>query len=270
MESPVEDKGFASLSVVIPVSNEGANISQTLNALKFNLTVPTEIIIVYDFDYDNTVPVVQGLAIDYENLRLVKNHVAIGPSGALRTGFHEARAPRVLVVMADLCDDLTQIERLLALVPEQADIACPSRYCKGGVQRLKPSLKVWIPRLAGFLLHWLSGLPTYDPTNSFKLYSAKVLKDIPLSSTISFSVTLEIIAKAHCLGYRILEIPTVWQDRRHGRSNFKFARSLVAYLPWFGVALFRNRLFSLPQLLLRAFLGCSARSLEEDHATEHL
>jgi hypothetical protein len=153
--------------------------------------------------------------------------------------------------MADLCDDFTQIPHLLRLVPAEADIACPSRYCAGGAQQLAPSLKVWAPKFAGRLLKWLTGMPTYDPTNSFKLYSAEVLRNIRLTSTVSFSVTLEIMAKAHCLGYRIVEVPTVWADRQHGKSNFNLRRALIAYFPWFCVAMLRGRLLRVPQSWLR-------------------
>jgi hypothetical protein len=76
-----------------------------------------------------------------------------------------------------------------------------------------------------------------------------------LRSTVSFSVTLEIVAKAHCLGYRIVEVPTVWRDRQHGKTNFKLGRSLVAYFPWLCVALLRGRFFRLPAAWLRAWFG---------------
>lgn len=260
MKGQNEKKEIFELSVVIPVYNEDLSIEKTLSALRQNIHIPYEVIIVYDFDEDTTLEVLHRIGVNYENLSLVKNCVARGPSGALRTGFLKAKSHRVLVVMGDLCDDLTQIEYLLDLMPGQADIVCPSRYCKGGKQELIPSLKAWIPRMAGFLLRWLSGIPTYDPTNSFKLYSAKVLHDMVLTSTISFSVTLEIIAKAHCLGYRIWEVPTVWRDRQSGNSKFKLYRSIFAYLPWFCVALLKSRIIRVPASWLRIWFGSSNKS----------
>ena len=158
--------------------------------------------------------------------------------------------------MADLCDDLSQIGTLLGLVPEVADVACPSRYCPGGRQELKGALvKAWAPRTAGRLLRLFAGLPTSDPTNSFKLYSKRLLDDLRLTSTVSFSVTIEILAKAHCLGYRIVEIPTTWLDRQFGKSNFKVGRSLVAYFPWFCLMMLRGRLIRLPVSWFRAWFG---------------
>lgn len=121
-----------------------------------------------------------------------------------------------------------------------------------------PSLKVFIPRFAGWLMRLLTGVATHDPTNSFKLYNSEVLTTFPLRSTVSFSVTLEVVAKAHCLGYRVTEIPTTWRDRRAGQSNFPLARSVVTYMPWFLVLLLRNRLFRLPRSWLRKWLGVPA------------
>ena len=243
------------LSVVIPVYNEPDNIPLVLKALRQNIHVPHEVLVVYDFDADTTLPVLRQLEREYPQLRLVKNTVAPGPSGALRAGFAQANAPLILVTMADLCDDLSQIPLLLQLAKTSADLITPSRYCAGGEQQLKESLKVKAPRTAGWLIHAITGLPTRDPTNSFKLYSAAMLRDMQLRSTVSFSVTLEIVAKAHCLGYRIVEVPTVWRDRQHGKTNFKLGRSLVAYFPWLCVALLRGRFFRLPAAWLRAWFG---------------
>lgn len=249
------------LSIVIPVHNEATNIAETLKAIEKNVRVRHETIIIYDDDKDTTLPVVRRTRQKYKNIRVIKNSVTSGPSGALRTGFAAAKSPLVLVTMADLCDDLSQVPILLDLVPAKADIACPSRYSKHGRQELKSSpIKVWIPRTAGMLLTTLTGLPTRDPTNSYKLYSTKLLRAIELTSTVSFSVTLEIIAKAHLLGYRIVEIPTVWRDRQHGKTNFKLGRSLIPYLKWFCLALLCNRLFHLPISWIRAWINASPKS----------
>lgn len=234
------------LSVVIPVYNEAGNIGPTLDALEQHIPVPHEVIVVYDHDEDTTLPELRRRLGTSPHLRVVMNRVVRGPSGALRQGFAVARGQRVLVVMADQSDDFAQIPRLLDLVPAHADIACPSRYCPGGEQYLSTAtLKVWAPRTAGFLLRLLSGLDTYDPTNSFKMYSAEVLRNISLVSRVSFSVTLEIVAKAHGLRYRIIEMPTVWRDRSVGTTKFKIGRSIIAYLPWFWLAILGARIVPL-------------------------
>jgi dolichol-phosphate mannosyltransferase len=249
------------LSIVIPVYNEPENTPLAIAALSKTVNIPHEILVVYDFDGDTTVPALQKVAHDYPQLRLVKNSIARGPSGALRSGFKEARAPLVLVTMADLCDDVAQIPRFIELVRAGADLVVPSRYCEGGEQQLEESLKVKAPRTAGKLIHFFAKLPTLDPTNSFKLYSAAMLRDMRLRSTVSFSVTLEVVVKAHCLGYKIVEIPTVWRDRQHGTTNFKLGRSLFAYFPWLCVALLRGRFLRLPSSWLRKWFGVHPQRL---------
>lgn len=221
------------LSIVIPVHHEAENIAPTLSAIEQHVPPPYEVLVCYDDDADPTLAALAPLTASRPHWRAVKNTVHRGPSGALRAGFRAAHGARVLVAMADLCDDWSQVPALLAL---DADLVAPSRYMPGGRQELT-GLKAWTPRLVGHLLGLITGLPTCDPTNSFKLYPGNLLREIRLTSTVSFSVTLEIVAKAYCLGYRIREVPTVWRDRAHGQSNFPFWRSLPAYLPWFGVTL---------------------------------
>ncbi len=239
MKKQTENK-LLQLSIIIPVYNERENILKTLAAIKKYISVRYEIIVVYDFDGDTTLDVLKRIKRD--NLSIVKNNIIRGPSGAIRTGIAKAKGQFILVTMADLCDDLSQVNTLFKLATERGvDVVCPSRYTKGGRQELKAGLKVLFPRSAGFLLKIFAGIPTYDPTNSFKLYSKNALNNLHLESTVSFSVTLEIVVKAYCLGYNIVEVPTVWRDRQHGKTNFKLGQSLVAYFPWFLYAFLQRR-----------------------------
>ncbi|HSX13429.1 MAG TPA: glycosyltransferase family 2 protein [Chlamydiales bacterium] len=242
-------KPLLELSIVIPVYNEAENIELTLSKLIETLTCFYEILIVYDFDEDTTISVVGPLTLKFPQIKLLKNTISRGPSGAIRSGFISAQGEKVLVLMADLCDDITQIPKLLSLLPAEADIVSPSRYCRGGGQIIHTAsfLKVWLPKIANLLLKHLIGMPSSDSTNSFKIYSSELVKSLKLRSTVSFSVTLEIIVKAYCLGYRIREIPTVWQDRQVGKSNFKLIRSLFVYLPWLLLAFFHSRVIRLPK-----------------------
>lgn len=245
------------LSVVIPVYNEGLNIEESLHALYRHVAVAMEVIVVYDMDGDTTIPVLERVSDQFSGLRWLKNSISRGPSGAIRTGLSNARARRVLVMMADLCDDVRQIPELMRQVPEHVDVACPSRYCRDGEQQLDATFKIWFPRAAGFLLHGIAGIPTLDPTNSYKMYSKAMLDGMALQSTVSFSVTLEIVVKAHCLGYKIAELPTTWKDRSAGESKFNLWRSVAMYTPWFLLALCRNRLFKMPASLLPGLRGCT-------------
>lgn len=241
------------LSVIVPIKNEHENIRDTIFSLHKNIKHPFEIIFIYDSEEDSTLPTIELSKKEFKNIRLHKNFVCPGPSGAIRSGIKCSTAPYVLVTMGDLCDDHSQINHMLELTKTGADIVCPSRYCNGGQQLLKNSIKKFTPRLAGYLLHHIVGLPL-DPTNSYKLYKKNILDSFNLKSTSSFSVTFEIIVKSHCVNFSIVEIPTVWNNRRFGKSNFNFFESLFTYLPWFFLALLKGKYICLPKVFFRKFI----------------
>jgi len=49
------------LSIVLPVYNEGEAVEPVLRALSAGVATPHELVVVYDFDADTTVPVVARL-----------------------------------------------------------------------------------------------------------------------------------------------------------------------------------------------------------------
>lgn len=224
------------LSIVVPVRNEAENIRATLTALAEAVHVPAEILIVYDDEDDSTLPVVRSsVAPSTMEYRLVKNTLGRGPANALKAGFAAARGEALVVTMADLSDDLPAIARMLARFDEGYDLVSGSRYMQGGEQVGGPWLKGKLSRIGGTSLHLL-GLPTHDPTNSYKLYRTKRLQQLTLESDQGFDINLEIIVKAWQAGWRITEVPARWVDRVAGRSNFKLWRWLPLYLRWYARA----------------------------------
>ena len=92
---------------------------------------------------------------------------------AIEAGFRAAQAPVVLVMMADLSDDFRCVDEMVGRVEAGAAVVCASRYMKGGRQIGGPLVKGLLSRGAGLSLYWLAGLPTHDPTNSFKAYQKR-------------------------------------------------------------------------------------------------
>ncbi len=72
--------------------------------------------VVYDFDEDNTVPALKQIIADGETRLIpVKNNIGRGVIGAIRTGFNQVESGPVLVIMADLSDDLAQVDKMVDL-----------------------------------------------------------------------------------------------------------------------------------------------------------
>jgi dolichol-phosphate mannosyltransferase len=225
------------LSVVLPVYNEGEAVEPVLRALSAGIRTSHELVVVYDFDADTTVPVVARLAAEIPNLRGLRNDLGRGVLNAMKAGIAGTSGPFVLISMADGSDEPHVVDPMVALARAGADVVAASRYMKGGHQVGGPLLKRLMSRAAGLSLHWLAGVPTHDPTNNFKLYRRSFLEATPIESTAGFELALELTVKA-TLGRRpIAEVPTTWRDRTSGQSNFNLRKWLPHYLHWYLVAM---------------------------------
>ncbi|MHB1665505.1 MAG: glycosyltransferase family 2 protein [bacterium] len=226
------------LDIVIPVYNEALNIENCLNELSLKVYVPFKALIVYDFPEDNTLPVVENIKDNYKfSINLIKNTIGKGPLNAIKAGLNASDGDAVLVSMADLSDDIKIVDTMYSLIKGGADIVCGSRYMKGGRQAGGSFIKKTMSRMAGLSLYYLASVPTHDATNSFKMYSRKVIDNINIESDKGFVLGLELTVKAFLKGYKIKEIPSVWTDRVEGESRFKIMAWLPSYLKWYFVAL---------------------------------
>jgi glycosyltransferase involved in cell wall biosynthesis len=232
------------LSVVVPVYNEGSNIEGVLRAFEAAVRTPHEVLVVYDFDEDTTVPVVSSLLADLPAVRLHRNEIGRGVLNALKSGMADARAPLVLVMMADGSDDPTDVDRMVGLASRGADVVAGSRYALGGRQLGGPMLKRAMSRLAGLSLYWLGALPIHDATNNFRLYRRSFLEAVRIESDGGFELAIELTVKAHLAGRSLAEVPTTWRDRTAGASRFRLRAWLPRYLRWYLLAV-RYRLRAL-------------------------
>jgi dolichol-phosphate mannosyltransferase len=224
------------VSIVIPVYDEGDGIVGCLDRIFQSVTLPCELLTVYDDPSDSTLPYLEKYA--QAELRLVPMHNTDGPgpARAIRFGIEHARAPVAVVTMADGSDDAEQIDELCKLVERGVVIAAASRYMSGGQQIGGPVLKSTLSRLAGLSLYWLGRVGTRDATNSFKAYSTEFVRSVGIESDTGFEIGIELVAKARRLGLPIAEVPTIWLERAHGASNFKVARWIPRYLRWYRFA----------------------------------
>ena len=226
------------LHIITPVYNEADNFPNLYKEIQKKIKIPHKIVAVYDFDEDTTVPVIRRLQRKDSNLILYKNTRGRGALNAILSGFDYVPSGPVLVTMADLSDDLGDVENMYKLYVDGADIVCGSRYMKGGRQIGGPLLKRTLSHLAGVSLYYFRRIPTHDVTNNFKLYDKDLLKQIKIESRGGFEIAMEITVKAQKLGKKINEVPTTWRDRTAGEANFKLWQWLPSYLKWYFLALF--------------------------------
>jgi dolichol-phosphate mannosyltransferase len=225
------------LDIVIPVYNEGRNIVATLAALKRSVTTPARVLICYDHAEDDTLPAIRanaqahaGLAVEF-----VRNR-GRGAHAAVMAGFAASTAPFVLMYPADDDTNAAMLDRMVALARAGCDIVCASRFMPGGAMVGCPLLKAALVRSANFTLRHAARLPTTDASNGFRMFSRRVVERIPVESEAGFCYSIELLVKAHRLGWRIAEVPVRWFERRHGASRFQVIKWLPAYLRWYAYA----------------------------------
>jgi len=227
------------ISVVVPVYNEAENITLFLRDVESAVSEPHEVLIVYDFPEDNTLPAIQGMTPPCPDVRFVHNTLGRGVLNAIKAGFKAGKGDVFIVMMADRSDDPHTVEAMARLVRDGADVVAGSRYVRGGRQEGGPLLKRTLSRLAGMSLHYLAGLPIHDATNNFRAYSRRVIEQISIEGEASFALALELTLKAHWRGWRLAEVPTTWRDRTAGQSRFRLWAWLPHYLRWYLRALAR-------------------------------
>ena len=221
------------VSVVIPVYNEGSAVVPVIERIIDLVTIPCEILVVYDTPEDTTRPFIENLARFNSHVRPVLNTYGRGPAFAIRFGIDSAQASVVVVTMADGCDDPAQIDQLARLVERGVVVAAASRYARSGQQVGGPMIKGFISRIAGLSLYWFARVGTRDATNSFKAYSTDFVRQVKIESDRGFEIGIELVAKARRYRQPVAEIPTIWLDRAFGESNFKLMAWLSRYLHWY-------------------------------------
>jgi dolichol-phosphate mannosyltransferase len=224
------------VSVVVPAYNEGEHILGVLDRLFESVKLPSEVLVVVDTPDDTTIPVTEEYSRKEPRLVTLINTYGRGPANAIRYGIEHAKAPVVVVTMADGCDDARQIDELARLVERGVAVAAASRYMPGGQQVGGPILKSAMSKWAGRTLKTFAHVGTRDATNSFKAYSTEFVREVGIDSRDGFEIGIELTAKAKRLRRPVAEIPTIWLDRQAGVSNFKVAKWVPSYVRWYRYA----------------------------------
>jgi glycosyltransferase involved in cell wall biosynthesis len=224
---------MARLDIVIPVYNEGENITRLLDSFLAEVRTPYRVLICYDRDNDTTLSAIAAYpkreSVDIE---FVKNR-GRGPHGAVMTGLAQSTAPFALVYMADDDFNARRIDAMVEKAESGCDIVVASRFVPGGCMVGAPWLKGFLVRGASFTLHYLARLPVHDPSNGLRLFSRRVIDEIAVESESGFTYSIELLVKCHRLGWPIGEVPIEWYERTAGQSRFRVLKWLPKYLRWY-------------------------------------
>jgi dolichol-phosphate mannosyltransferase len=210
--------------VIIPTYKERENIESIVKSIS-SLQIAFDILIIDDNSPDGTAGIVKELQGIHKNLFLIERPGKLGLGTAYIAGFKwalEKGYNYVYEMDADFSHDPHDLEKLyLACSEEGADLAIGSRYISGVNVVNWPLSRVLMSYVASIYVRMITGMKIMDTTAGFKCYRKKVLESIRLDKikSVGYGFQIEMKFKTWRLGYKIVEIPIIFTDRKLGASK---------------------------------------------------
>ncbi len=208
------------LTILIPAYNESGRLRDTVRAYSSHFADrDAEVFIVVNGSTDDTGAIARELESELPNVRSWETPEKLGKGGAIYKGFHLAQGDTVAFTDADNSTVPAQLDRVIAAVTQDADVALGSRWLPESVQKTRqPFGRRVASRVFNFIVRILFGLPFRDTQCGAKAFRASVLQpllDKPMSTGWAFDV--ELIWKLRRQGARIVEVPIEWIDSSGSR-----------------------------------------------------
>ena len=214
---------FDSLTIFFPMWNEEATIERAVESAfeaGDGLVAAGEIrrydvLIVDDASTDATGAMADALAVADPRVSVVHHPTNRKLGGSLRTGFAQATGELVLYTDADLPFDMVEAAKAVRLMRiYEADIVSAYRFDRTGegARRLVYSYAY------NHLVQTMFGLRLRDMNFAFKLVRRSIFDHVELHSEGSF-IDVELLARAHRLGFRIVQFGVDYFPRTRGIST---------------------------------------------------
>lgn len=210
--------------VIIPTFKESENIETLIKSISA-LDVAFDVLVIDDNSPDGTADIIKGLQKSHSNLHLIERPGKLGLGTAYITGFKwalEKRYDLIYEMDADLSHDpLDLVSLYKACSDDKADVAIGSRYISGVNVVNWPLSRVLMSYLASIYVRIITGMKIMDTTAGFICYKREVLENIRPQQikSVGYGFQIEMKFIAWKLGYRIVEIPIIFTDRKLGSSK---------------------------------------------------
>jgi dolichol-phosphate mannosyltransferase len=210
--------------VIIPTYNEKENIANILRTI-FSLRQGFHVLVIDDGSPDNTAGIVKEMQSEFPGqLFLEERKGKLGLGTAYIHGFKWSlrKGYRYIFEMdADFSHNPLDLQRLYEACREGADVAIGSRYVKGGGTVNWPWDRRVLSRGGSLYTRIITWMPVRDTTAGFVCYKREVLEAINLDeiSFLGYAFQIEMKFAAWKLGFKIKEVPIIFEDRKYGVSK---------------------------------------------------
>ncbi len=196
------------LAIVVPVYNEAATVVPLIERLR-SIQIDKEIIVVDDASTDGTTAALAGL--NYPDVKILRHDINRGKGAAIRTAISAVTADAVVIQDADLEYTPEELPGLLAPVAEgRAEVVYGSRFL-GSIEGMRLANYI-INKILAAIATILYGQRITDEATCYKLFSARLLKSLPLACQ-RFEFCPEVTALVRRRGIAILELPISYRGR---------------------------------------------------------
>jgi dolichol-phosphate mannosyltransferase len=210
---------------IIPTYNEKENIASIVEAI-FSLKQGFHVLIIDDSSPDGTAEIVRGLQQRFpDELFLEVRQGKLGLGTAYIHGFKWAVDKGYAFIFemdADFSHNPKDLDRLYVACKFQgADLAIGSRYIKDGGNVNWPRQRILLSKGASIYTRIITWMPVKDPTAGFVCYKQDVLQTINLDEInfTGYAFQIEMKFAAWKLGFKIKEVPIIFEDRKLGVSK---------------------------------------------------
>ncbi len=221
--------------VIIPTYNEKGNIG---NIIRKVLSLPGDfnILVIDDSSPDGTAAIVNELIELYPDRLFIE--VRQGKQGlgtAYIAGFEWALKRNyefIFEMDADFSHNPDDLIRLREACVSGADLAIGSRYIKGGKVENWPTNRLLMSYIASLYVRIVLWINVKDTTAGFKCYRRKVLEAIPFKKIkfVGYAFQIEMKYLAAKKGFKIMEVPITFVDRKEGVSKMSTGIFKEAFL----------------------------------------
>ena len=212
-ETEIDATHFCCLSVIVPVYNEEKTITDILErVIRVPLPVEKEIIVVDDGSTDATPELLDRLANGQAKpIKIITSPSNEGKGSAVRLGLDQASGDYILVQDADRELSPEEIPQLLEpILKGRADVVFGSRLLHG--RRAMFRYTYLCNRLLNGWANLLYGSRLTDIAAGYKVFPGWVVHRIQFRA-LAFEWDMELVAKLHRLGARIVEVPVSYDAR---------------------------------------------------------
>jgi dolichol-phosphate mannosyltransferase len=233
----VTDAQHAPRAVVcVPTYDERDNIEPLVRTLAGVLEPDRDhVLVIDDGSPDGTGEIADELAAELPWLSVLHRERKEGIGRAYLAGFPVALATGAELVVQMDCDfshDPHDVPRLIAACTEGADLALGSRWTPGGGTVNWGRGRQLISRGGSLYARLFLGVGVRDLTGGFKCFRRGVLESLDLDAveTRGYGFQIEMTYRALRAGFRVVELPITFVDRRVGQSKMSGAIVVEAML----------------------------------------